>query len=71
MMEDPTAQLGKTYIEEFLHSRGFTWDSVCKLPKEEAKKLRTDASTYAAVKLAEVYARGHTVEELRGMLESH
>ncbi len=70
-MQDPTAQLGKMYIEEFLRSKGHTWESVCQLPKEEAKKLMTDASTYAAVKLAEVYAKAHTVEELHGTLESH
>jgi hypothetical protein len=71
MMQDPTAQLGQVYIEEYLHSKGFTWESVCKLPKDDAKKLMTDASTYAALKLAEVYARGHTIEELHGMMESH
>ena len=71
MMEDPSAQLGKMYIEEYLHMQGFTWESVCQLPKEEAKKLMTDASTYAALKLAEVYAKAHTVEELHGTLQSY
>jgi hypothetical protein len=71
MMQDPTAHLGQAYIEEYLHGKGHTWDSVCHLPKDEAKTLMTEASTYAALKLAEVYARGHVVEELHGMLESH
>lgn len=70
MLQDPTAQLGKMYIEEFLCSRGYTWENVCQLPKEEARKLMIEASTYAAVKLAEVYARAHTVEELHNIARS-
>lgn len=70
-MQDPTAQLGQVYIEDFLRSKGLTWDNVCQLPKDEAKKLMTEASTYAALRLAEVYARGQMVEVIHGAMESH
>jgi hypothetical protein len=29
MMQDPTAQLGQVDIEDFLRTKGLTWDNVC------------------------------------------
>ncbi len=65
-MEDPEAKLGKLYIEEYLRSRGYTWETICNLPKEQAKQLMIEASTYAATKVAAVEARAHFVEGIHG-----
>ncbi len=67
MMQDPQAQLIQVYIEEYLREKGHTWESVCHLPnKDEAKRLMIEASTYAAVKVTEVAAKAHVIEELHG-----
>ncbi len=67
MLQDPQARLVQMYIEEYLREKGHTWESICHLPdKEAAKRLMIEASTYAAVKAAEVEATAHVIEELHG-----
>ena len=63
-MEDPEGQLEKALIEEFLRSRGLDSSTLHALPEHEAKRVLTDASVYAAAKLAEVEARAHFVHEI-------
>lgn len=69
-MEDPEAKLATAYIEEYLHSHGQTMESICTLPKEQAKRLMIEASTYAAMKLAEVDTKARAIQELHGTLGS-
>ncbi|MBI5649955.1 MAG: hypothetical protein HZC40_05825 [Chloroflexi bacterium] len=70
MMQDPQAQLVQMYIEEFLREKNHTWDSVCHLAdKAEAKRLMIEASTYAAIKAAEVGARANVIHELHGTVQ--
>jgi hypothetical protein len=66
VMEDPEGQLERTLIEEFLRSRGLDEIAVRALPDPEAKRVRTEASQYAAAKLAEVNARAHFVHDIHG-----
>ncbi len=66
-MQDPLEKLEKMYLAEFLQSRGHTWQSVNALPEEERKKILTEASTYVAMKLAEVEGRARVIEELHGV----
>lgn len=54
VMEDKQADLAKSFIEQRLRSQGYTLDSLCELPPEQAKKIMVDASIYASLKLAEV-----------------
>lgn len=65
-MEDPEAKLAMVYIDEYLHSRGHTLESICTLPKEQAKQLMIEASTYAAIKLADVDTKAHMIKEIHG-----
>lgn len=65
-MEDPTAKLERMYIEEYLKTKGHTWQSVHALTLEERRRILTEASTYASVRLAEVEGRAKVVEELHG-----
>jgi hypothetical protein len=63
-MEDPEGQLEKALIEEFLRARGHDLNTLHALPEAEAKRVLTEASVYAAGKLAEVEARAHFVHEI-------
>ena len=65
-MEDPEAKLATVYIDEYLHGRGHTLESICSLPKEQAKQLMIEASTYAAIKLAEVDTKARVIKEIHG-----
>lgn len=63
-MEDPEGQLESALIEEFLRARGFDSAALHMLPEDEAKRVLTEASVYAAGKLAEVEARARFVHEI-------
>ena len=63
-MQDPEGQLEKALIDEFLRARGLDSDAVRALPDEDAKRILTEASVYAATKLAEVGARAHYVHDI-------
>jgi len=64
--ENPEGQLEQTLIREFLHARGYDMRALEALPEEDRKRLLTEASTYAAGKLAEVEARAHFVQDVHG-----
>ncbi len=61
---DQTAQLEEAFILEFLEKHGHTLDEVRTLPEAEANALRTAASSYASVRLAEVESRAQYVHEI-------
>jgi len=65
-MEDPEGQLETALIEEFLRARGVDLAAVRALPDGEATRVLTEASVYAAAKLAEIEARAHFVHEIHG-----
>jgi hypothetical protein len=65
-MEDPEGRLESSLIQEFLRARGLDGNALHGLPKEEMKRVLTEASAYAAAKLAEVEARAHFVHEIHG-----
>ncbi len=63
---DPEGRLEQTLIEEFLRARGLDSSALHALPDNEAKRVLTEASVYAAAKLAEIEARAHFVHEIHG-----
>jgi hypothetical protein len=69
-MQDPLEKLEKMYMEEFLRSRGHTWETVNALPEIERKKIMTEASTFVGVKLAEVEGKARIAEELHNTFKS-
>ncbi len=69
-MEDPEAKLATVYIEEYLRSRGQSLESICNLPKDQARQLMIEASTYAATKLAEVENKARALQEIHGVVGS-
>ena len=62
--EDRNALLEKSLIEEYLHQKGYSLETVKKLPAEIAERLMKEASQYASLKLEEVEARARFVKEL-------
>ena len=65
-MEDPQMALARFYVEQYLRSKSFTTKSLHDLPEEQVKRLMVEASTYAALKLAEVETRAHMVGDMHG-----
>ncbi len=66
ILEDEDAQLERMFFEEYLFNQGHTPQSLRRLPEGEAKQLRTEACTYAALKLTEVRDRAQFVHEIHG-----
>ncbi len=62
--EGPTTKLERMYIEEFLKGKGYQVRDLRKLPREEARRLMTEACIYASTKLAEVEARAKFVHNI-------
>ena len=58
------ATLEKKYIEEYLQSKGYGQKDLQNLPRGEAKRLMTEASTYASLKLADIEARSHFKDKI-------
>lgn len=63
-IEDPNALLEKALIEEYLKEKGYTLESLKSLQTVLAETLMKEASQYASLKMEEVQARAHFVEEL-------
>lgn len=69
-MEDPNAVLEKALMEEYLHEQGYSLEKLKELPKEIVAKLMKEASRYASLKMEEVEARAHFVEEIHDTASS-
>ena len=63
-LEDPEGPLESTLIEEFLRARGLDSVALHALPEDTAKHVLTEASVYAATKLAAIESRAHFVHEI-------
>ena len=63
-MQDPEGRLERAFIDQFLRARGLDADALRALPQDEVKHVLSEASSYAASKLAEVEARAHFVHEV-------
>jgi hypothetical protein len=55
--EGPQSKLEWKYIQEYLHSKGASLETLGTLPKDERGRLMSEASKYASLKLAEVESR--------------
>jgi len=64
LMGDANAPLERTFIEEYLRSQGYSLEELDQLSKKLRRKLMADASKYASLKLEEIEARAHFVEEI-------
>jgi hypothetical protein len=67
VMHDPEAALEQAFIDGYLRAKGVESGQVHTLAQAEATRLMTEASVYAAAKLAEVEARAHYVHDVHGI----
>ena len=67
---DPTRELERAYIAEFLRRRGHTFESIRKLPEAARNDLLKEASVYASGRLTEVESRSHYVDDVHGGAEA-
>lgn len=58
------AALERAFIDEFLARRGYTLRSVDRLPPGDREPLLRAAAGYATLKLAEIEARAHLINEI-------
>jgi hypothetical protein len=65
-LSDPHGPLEQRLIEEYLAARGHTRHSLATLAGSEAESLLRAASEYASLRLAEMEARAHYVDEIGG-----
>lgn len=63
-LESPLGGLERALIDEFLHMRGQTPESLHELAESERRALLGEASVYASGKLSEVDARSKFVHEM-------
>ncbi len=64
ILEGPTVELERMYIESYLKEKGYQLKDLRKLPKKEARRLMAEACTYASMKLAEVESRAKFVRKI-------
>jgi len=53
----PQSALEQRYIEEYLMARGYHRSDLVDLPLDVARRLMTEASAYASLKLAELESK--------------
>ena len=62
---DPQLALEKKYIEIYLAGKGYSLEDLKALPKDETKRLMTEACTYASLKLAEVESKAKFRQKIK------
>ena len=65
-LSDRNGPLEHNLIDQYLAARGHTRQSLATLAGSEAISLLRAASEYASLRLAEMEARAHYVDEIRG-----
>ncbi len=65
--EEVHAELERCFIDEYLKRRGYTMERLKKLPEAEAHRIKSEASSYASGKLAEIESREHTRQNIKGV----
>jgi hypothetical protein len=63
-LDEPKAAMEKALIEEYLMEQGYSLEKLKGLLERVAKQLMKEASRYASLKLEEIEARAHLVEEI-------
>jgi hypothetical protein len=58
------ASLEKALIQEYLEEQGYSLEKLQHLPERVVKYLMREATQYAALKMEEIGAKAHLVEEM-------
>ena len=70
-MDEPKVAMEKALIEEYLLEQGYSREKLKDLPERVVKQLMKEATRYASLKLEEIEARAHLVEEIHDKGASH
>ncbi len=62
--DDPNSALEQSLIREFLTAHGQTRQSMDTMPETDAAELLRAAIEFASLRLAEIQARAHYVDEI-------
>ena len=65
-MQDQTAHLELTLMEQFIRARGYDPAKLGDLATDERERVQKEAAAHAAGKLAEVESRAHFIHALHG-----
>jgi hypothetical protein len=63
--EDPLDLLERSFIDEFLRSRGYTAEVLAAMPKRAAEQVLADAAEEASLLLAQIDSRRAYLKKLR------
>lgn len=65
MSKGPESALEKQLVEDFLKTKGYTWEELHQLPPEVSKQLLKEACTYASLKLSELESKSKFRDDIR------
>ena len=66
MATDPSGTMELHFIQEYLHARGCTLESVRAMPDTIGRGLLAAAAEHASLRLTEIEARAHFVDSIHG-----
>jgi hypothetical protein len=66
MVTDPSGTMELHFIQEYLHARGCTPESIRAMPDAIGRRLLADAAEHASLRLTEIEARARFVESIHG-----
>jgi len=66
LVEDRNALLEKTLIAEYLKEQGYSFKKLKELSDRVVKQLMKEATRYAALRMEEIKAKAHFVDEIVG-----
>ena len=69
-VKNPKVDLEMMYMDEYLHEKGYSIKELDTLPAEQATRLRTEASQYASLKLAQLESRARLRAEIKNVSDS-
>lgn len=63
-LDEPKVAMEKALIKEYLNDQGYSLEKLKELPERVVKQLMKEATRYVALKMEEIEARAHLVEEI-------
>jgi hypothetical protein len=69
-VKNPKVDLEMLYMDEYLYEKGYSIKELDTLPAEQATRLRTEASQYASLKLAELESRARLRARIKSVSDS-
>ena len=71
VMDAPRVVMENALIEEYLNEYGYSMTQLKKLPSRVVKQLMIEATKYAALRMEEIEAKAHLVDEIVGGSTRH